>query len=231
MFDPDTQHELSRPDVLVISTRHEEDVAADHAYLLVTVEGSSLVTGRAALKKAKEVSALVEELERSGVSLEKIRLEGVRAEVSSGLLGSSSSAKYRLRIRCDDLERLPAILGAVTGAKNARLEQVLWRYPDSVEQQARWLAGAIARANAKAAAAAGALGTRVVGVHRLTEELLDEGAPIPTLGRHSMAMGAPRGRSTPVELGFELGNEKRMGVEVTIQYRVEGFSPPAARGS
>jgi uncharacterized protein YggE len=121
MFDPDAQHELSRPDVLVISTRHEEDVAADHAYLLVTVEGSSLVTGRAALKKAKEVSALVEELERSG--------------------------------------------------------------------------------------------------------------PIPTLGRHSMAMGAPRGRSTPVELGFELGNEKRMGVEVTIEYRVEGFSPPVARGS
>ena len=226
MADEDTLVE-HRPDVLVITARHEEDVAADHADLLVTVEGSSLVTGRAALKKAKEVSALVEELEHCGVSLEKIRLEGVRAEVSSGLLGSSSSAKYRLRIRCEDFEHLPAILGAVTGARNARLEQVLWRYPESAERQAQWLSIAIARANTKATAAAVALGTRVVGVHRLTEELLDEGAPIPTLGRQ-MVMGAPRARSTSVELGFELSHEKRMGVEVTIQYRVEGFSPSSS---
>src|SRR5262249_17470454 len=179
----------------------EEDVTADHADLFVTVEGSSLVTGRAALKKAKEVSALVEELERSGVSLEQIRLEGVQAQVTSGLLGSSSSAKYRLRIRCGDLERLPAVLGAVTASRNPRLDQVVWRYPESVEQQARWLAAAIAKANTKAAAAAQALGTRVVGIHRLAEDPLDEGAPIPTLGRQ-MVMGTPRARPAPVELGF-----------------------------
>src|SRR5215831_13012756 len=164
----------SPPDVVVITDRYEEDVVADHADLLVTVEGSSLVTGRAALKKAKEVSALVEELERNGLSLEKIRLEGVRAEVSSGLLGSSSAASYRLRIRCDDLERLPAILGAVTGARNTRLEQLEWRYPETAERQARRLATAIAQANTLAAAAAEALGTRVVGVHRLIEQRLDE---------------------------------------------------------
>jgi uncharacterized protein YggE len=213
----------SPPDVVVITARHEEDVVADHADLLVTVEGSSLVTGRAALKKAREVSALVEELERNGLSLEKIRLEGVRAEVSSGLLGSASSASYRLRIRCDDLERLPAILGAVTGARNTRLEQLEWRYPESAERQARWLATAIAQANTMSAAAAEALGTRVVGVHRLIEQRLDERR---TLRLSSPAAAMSRGRSTPVELGFELGNEKRMGVEVTVQYRVEGFSPP-----
>ena len=50
----------SPPDVVVITARHEESVAAERAELLVTVQGSSLVTGRAALKKAKEVSALVE---------------------------------------------------------------------------------------------------------------------------------------------------------------------------
>ena len=225
MLDPDAQREHPRPDVLVISARHEEDVAAEHADVLVSVQGSSLVTGRAALKKAKEVSALVEELERCGLSLEKIRLEGVRAEVSSGLLGSSSSAKYRLRIRCDELERLPAILGAVTGARDTRLEQLDWRYPESAAQQARWLAAAIADANTKAAAVAAALGTKIVGVHRLTEHRLDE--------RHTLTLGAgaapmSRGRSTPIDLGFELGNERRMGVEVTVQYRVEGLSPPTA---
>ena len=200
------------PDVISINARYEEVVSADHADLLVTVEGSSLVTGRAALKKAKEVSALVEELERCGVRLEEIHLEGVQAEVSSGLLGSSSSAKYRLRIRCGDLERLPAVLGAVTAARNARLDQVLWKYPESIEQEARWLARAIALANTKATAAADALGTRVVGVHGLLERPLDGS---PRLG-HIGSAGMPRARAASVELGFELGNEKRMGVEVSI---------------
>jgi hypothetical protein len=43
----------SPPDVVVITARHEESVAADRVELLVAVQGSSLVTGRAALKKAK----------------------------------------------------------------------------------------------------------------------------------------------------------------------------------
>jgi len=47
----------------------------------------------------------------------------------------------------------------------------VWRYPRSAEQQARWLAAAIAWANTKATAAAAALGTRVLGIHRLTEHL------------------------------------------------------------
>jgi len=226
MPDEDTLVEHARPDVLVISARHEEDVAADRADVLVTVQGSSLVTGRAALKKAKEVSALVEELERCGVPLEQIHLEAVHAEVSSGLLGSSSSARYRLRIRSDDLERLPEVLGAVTGARNARLEQLVWRYPESAEQQARWLAAAIAWANTKAASAATALGTRVVGIHRLTEQGLEEEG---RLVRFGGAPGLARARaSEAVDLGFELGNQKRMGVLVTVEYRVEGFTPPAS---
>jgi hypothetical protein len=47
--------------VLVITARHEENVAADPADVLDSVEGSSLLTARAALKKAKEVRTLVEE--------------------------------------------------------------------------------------------------------------------------------------------------------------------------
>jgi uncharacterized protein YggE len=217
----------SPPDVLVITARHEESVAADRAELLVTVQGSSLVTGRAALKKAKEVSALVEELERCGVTPQEIHLDSVQAAVSSGLLGSSSSATYRLRIRCTDLEKLPEILGAVTGARNAHLDQVVWRHPRSAGQQARWLTAAIAWANTKATAAAAALGTRVVGIHRLAERPREDEDRV---GRLASGLQVARARapSEPVELGFDLGNEKRMGVEVTIEYRVEGFDPPTA---
>ena len=215
----------SSPDVLVITAQHEESVSADRAELVVTVQGSSLVTGRAALKKAKEVSALVEELERCGVSLQDIHLHSVQAAVSSGLLGSSSSATYRLRIRCTDLERLPEILGAVTSAKNAQLDQIGWRYPRSAEQQARWLAAAIAWANVKAAAAAAALGTRLVGIHRLTERTIEDENRVLRLGG-AVAMGRARAPSEPVQLGFDLGNEKRMGLDLTVEYRIEGFAPP-----
>jgi hypothetical protein len=216
----------SPPDVVVITARHEETVAADRVELLVTVQGSSLVTGRAALKKAKEVSALVEELERIGVSLENIRLDSVAAAVSSGLLGSSSSATYRLRIHSTDLERLPEILGAVTAARNVELEQLLWRYPRSAEQQARWLAAAIGWANTLGVAAAAALGTRLVGIHRLTQTVREEveekrrGGPV-------VAYARLRAPSEPVELGFDLGNERRMSMVVTVEYRIEGFAPAA----
>lgn len=215
------------PDVVVITARHEESVAADRADLLVTVQGSSLVTGRAALKKAKEVSALVEELERCGVGLEDVHLDSVQAAVSSGLLGSSSSATYRLRIRCSDLERLGAILGAVTTARNTHLDQVVWRYPRSAEQQARWLRAAIAWANTLATSAAGALGTRLVGIHRLTQTVREDEDRTVRLGG-AVVMARSRAPSEAVELGFELGNEKRMSMAVTIEYRIEGFAPPSS---
>jgi len=67
------------PDVLTIGVEHQEDLSADRAELLLTVQGSSLVTGRAALTKAREV--------------------------------------------------------AVTAAKNARLDDIQWRYPDSHARQ------------------------------------------------------------------------------------------------
>src|SRR5262249_38545711 len=221
----------SHPDVVVITARHDETVAADRAELLVTVQGSSLVTGRAALKKAKEVSALVEELERVGVTLENIRLDSVEAAVSSGLLGRSSAGPYGLRIRCADLERRPEILGAVTAARNVHLEQLIWRYPRSAEQQARWLTAAVAWANTLGTAAAAALGTRVVGIHRLTHTVREDGEEREGRGSLVVAQARLRAPSEPVELGFDLGNERRIGTVVTVEYRVEGFSPPPSAGS
>jgi uncharacterized protein YggE len=217
------------PDVIVISARHEEDLAADRAELLVAVQGSSLVTGRAALRKAKEVAKLVEELEQCGVTQDEIGLEDIRAEVSSGILGKSSSATYRLRIRCGKLEMLPEILGAITSAKNARLEDVVWRYPDSAVQQAKWLESCIAWANTKAEAAAAAMGARLVGVHRLSEHGLDEpDNELPAGLRDGRPMmSRARAGGAPLE-GLELGHQKRAGLKIVVEYRVEGFRTPVA---
>jgi uncharacterized protein YggE len=212
------------PDVLIIEAEHHEELSADRAELIVTVQGSSLVTGRAVLTKAREVARLVEELARFGIAADDISLEDVQAEVSSGILGKSSSATYRLRVRCKNLDLLPEALGAVTAAKNAKLEDIEWRYPDSHARRIEWLEAAIRRANSKAVAAAGTLGARITGVHKLTEQRLDvEEAPAPPGGVAYLTMSR---RAEPVDLGFSLNHQKRAGVRVTIEYRIEGFNPP-----
>src|SRR5262245_16129339 len=94
-------------DAIVVSATHHHADAAD---LHVIVRGSSLVTGSAALKKAAEARRLVEDLAAAGLADEDVALQGVSAEVSSGLLGRSSTAQYRLRVRVRDLDRLPDVL-------------------------------------------------------------------------------------------------------------------------
>src|SRR4030067_2080821 len=112
----------SKRDTIKISASHREEIFASHADLFVTVRGSSVVSGNEAMKKAKEVSALVEALTRFGLPAENIHLQGVYAETSSGVLLKSSSATYRLKIRCEKLEQIAELLDIVTSQKNATLE-------------------------------------------------------------------------------------------------------------
>ena len=75
-----------KPDTIKVSALHREEIFASHANLYVTVKGSSVVSGNEAMKKAKEVSGLVEALTRFGLSPDAIQLQGVRIETSSGTL-------------------------------------------------------------------------------------------------------------------------------------------------
>src|SRR4026207_952149 len=103
----------SKPDTIKVSAVHREELSATLADLFVTVKGSSVVSGDQALKKAKEVSQLVEALTSFGLSPEAIHLQGVHIETSSGALLKSSSAIYRLRIRCEKLDQLAELLDIV----------------------------------------------------------------------------------------------------------------------
>ena len=89
----------SKPDTIRVSVDSREEAQATRADLFVNVKGSSLVSGNEALKKAKEVSQLVEALTSFGLSPEAIHLQGVHIETSSGVLLKSSSATYRLKIK------------------------------------------------------------------------------------------------------------------------------------
>jgi uncharacterized protein YggE len=217
------------PNLITLSSTLEQQLTATSAELMVTVQGSSLFTGQAALTQAREVRALVESLASVGVSLDAIHLQAVHAEVASGLLGKSASASYRLRVAIGDLERLPDALGAITSAKNVRMEGIVWRYPESSTDQAAWIGIAVANIKVRADAAARALGARLVGVHRFTEQSHDNGYHDPVL-QASVSYGTSRARAAnlePVNLGFEMTGKKQVSYTVTVEYLIE---TPALRG-
>src|ERR687898_456906 len=87
----------TKPDTIKVSAFHKEELFASHANLYITVKGSSLVSGNEAMKKAREVSQLVEALTRFGLSPDAIHLQGVRIEAASGTLLKSSIAKGKAK--------------------------------------------------------------------------------------------------------------------------------------
>jgi uncharacterized protein YggE len=211
---------LAYPDVIIMSAEHTQEIPADRADLVVSVQGSSLFTGGEALKQAKEVKHLVRDLKAFGLQEEDISLEGVAANVSKGFLGKSSSALYWLRVRCRKLEDLSQILGIVTEQKNVTLNRIDWRYPDDQGPAAEALAACIKKARRKAEAAAAALGVAITGIHKMYPGQRQQfGMPM------AQALAAPAAaRAYPgggVDLGFDLAHSKRTVTVATVEFHIE----------
>lgn len=190
---------LTDESIEVFGIYHEE-LAADSADLFVNVTGSSLFTGRAALTQAKEIGAIVQSLRAAGLDEDAIEVVSVRAEVRSGLLGKTSSASYDLKVHCADLEQLPVLLGAITGAKNATLDRLVWCYPSGAKVEGRLLAAAASIARHKAAAIAASLDVSLGAV------------PGPEMLRARS--------SEPVDLGVQLQHRKTVMREMRLRYAV-----------
>lgn len=212
-------------DVIEIVVEDRAEVEADHAHFLVTIRGVSGFTGRAALNKAREVAALVAELKHFGVSDEDITLEGVRADVTTGTFGKTSSASYELKIRCGDLEQLPDLLGVITSQKNTSMRSIVWGYSDTDAARQRLLAACLQQANARAQQIAQGLGVKLLGVHRFGEQEKDseQGQQFTP---HDVDMAAPMRRAHAVnaeELGMEIAHSKPIALRVEVQYHISRF--------
>lgn len=206
-----------KPDTIHITASNREEIDATHADLFVAVRGSSVVSGTEAMKKAKEVNALVEELTRNGVSAEQIHLQGVHVETASGVLLKSSSAIYRLRVRVTKLENLPALLDILSAQKNAAIEQIAWKY-DERSARERGLDSALEAARTKAERVAKSLGVRIEGVYSFNENIYDEETPL-----RFAAQSAPMKRQSPSpepSLEMDIHHSKTVQVNVEIEYRV-----------
>src|ERR1043165_3747410 len=211
----------TNPDTIKISASHREEIFASHANLFVTVKGSSVVSGNEAMKKAREVSQLVEALTRFGLSPEAIQLLGVHFETASGSLLKSSSATYQLRVRAEKLDQLAELLDIVSSQRNAALERIEWKYPEETARE-QGLETAIAKAKAKAEKVAAAMGVKLLGVYDFIENTFDEERPVPYPMR-AMAMKAQAEAAPEPSLGMEIQHSKIVQVNVEIWYRVSPF--------
>ena len=211
----------SKPDTIKVSATHREEIFASHANLFVTVRGSSVVSGDQAMKKAREVSQLVDELTRFGLSPDAIQLLGVHIETSSGTLLKSSSATYRLRVRVNELDQLAELLDIIATQKNAILERIEWKYPEELAQE-RGLEAAMNKAKAKAEKVAAALGVRLLGVYDFMEGTFDEERP-PMPFRAEAMMKTRAAAADEPSLGMEIQHSKTVQINVDIWYRVSEF--------
>jgi uncharacterized protein YggE len=210
----------SKPDTIKISASHREEIFATHADLHVTVKGSSIVSGDAAMKKAKEVNQLVEALVRLGVKEEAVKLQGVHVENSSGALLKSSSSVYRLKVRCEDLGQFAEVLDVIASQKNASLDRVEWKYNDD-EVRERVLNAAIEKGKNKAQKVAASLGVKLLGVYDFIENTMDEESPIQYKG--AVAMRAQSIPPPAPSLDMDIQHSKTISVHVEVWYRVSAF--------
>lgn len=212
----------SKPDTIKVSASHKEEISASRADMFVTVKGSSVVSGDQAMKKAREVSQLVEALTSFGLGAEAVQLQGVHIETSSGALLKSSSATYRLKIRCDKLEQIAELLDIIAGQKNALLERIAWKY-DEEEARERGLLAALEKAKDRAEKVAETLGVKLLGVYDLIENVFDEETPYPRFAAQAMP-DRSMGKAAPEpSLGMDIQHSKTVHVGVDIWYRVSAF--------
>ena len=212
-----------KPDTIKVSASHREEIFASHANLYVTVKGSSVVSGNEAMKKAKEVSGLVEALTRFGLSPDSIHLQGVRIETSSGTLLKSSSAMYHLKIKSEKLEQLPGLLDVIAEQKNAALERIEWKYPEESAGE-RGLEAAIAKGKERAEKVAASLGVKLLGVYDFMENAFDEERPPMPFQAKTMAMRSLGAVADEPSLNMDIQHSKTIQVNVDIWYRVTDFA-------
>lgn len=206
-----------QPDTLQVVITDLIQLEADKVDLFFQVSGASWVSGQAALTQAREVSKLVADLITAGVAEEDIELLNVRAEVSSGMLGKSSSARYSLKARCHQIERLDELLAVATGPKNVTLESLRWGYPREEEAELLRTEAALARALKRARRMAQALEVDLDGVHSVTESIVDtEQAQVQLHFDYSSV----KRRQYNADLGVEVRHCKEVSHTVTVLFRV-----------
>ncbi len=206
-----------QPDTLQVVITNLIQLEADKVDLFFQVSGASWVSGQAALTQAREVSKLVADLITAGVAEKDIELLNVRAEVSSGMLGKSSSARYSLKARCYQIEKLDELLAVATGPKNVTLESLRWGYPRDEEAELVRTEEALTRALKRARRMATALEVELAGVHSVTESIADTDQGQMQL---HFDYSSVKRRQYNADLGVEVRHCKEVSHTLNVLFRI-----------
>jgi uncharacterized protein YggE len=160
-----TKAETVDKDRIVVTETVFYELKASSAVLHVSVKGTSYFADDMALKKAKEVSSLVDALKELGIPDEEIRLKNVVADSQSGIISKTSSAKYHLSIKCRELEKLSEALSVITNGKNCELHKLDWQFMEDREKKLNYLSKAFTAAKETAECMANSLGIAIAGVN------------------------------------------------------------------
>jgi uncharacterized protein YggE len=215
------------PDLILMSTNKHGDIAADRAFLSVTIEGSSILSGESALHKAREVRALADALRQFGLEDADIELESISASTASGTFTKSSSVRYSLKICVANVAQLPDILGLITSQKNITMHGTQWAFPDQGAWRDEWLDECLDRANLRASRVARGLNVRLIGVHRFSESWSDD-EPVAKArqmaGNQGDDMMMARARSlTSEDLGLSVSHSKKVSLTIAVHYLISRF--------
>ena len=213
-----------QPDTISVRVVTEAEVDADSADLTVVVEGSSVFSGSEALKKARELQALIDALKEAGVDEKRVKLRCVEVNSQSFTIIKTSSAKYVVSIKTVAVELLPQVLGTVASHKGAKLSRLTWNYGTLKATRSRLRREALVEAMKQARADAAALGVTVLGIFQLTEDTRGKDYNLEYIAGDSSEFLGVRSRSGPPEIGFHLGNSTTTTLDLRAEFRVSPMS-------
>ncbi|QDT16951.1 SIMPL domain-containing protein [Alienimonas californiensis] len=220
-----------RPSFTVDLTREFKQIA-DRCDVWLSVRGSTLLTGHAALEQAEEVRKVVEAILKLGVPREAVHLADVSIDSKSGVFTRSTEAAYALRVEVTDLARLADLLTAVTAPKTCRLVRIDYRFSDDEAVADEWIAQTIGdcvrRAKAVAAAAGVTLGTLREVTHEVIRPRPSSYSSDSRLGGFDDDLIGTRLTETADSLPGPVVRERRVRVDAGLRYEIGPPDDPAA---
>ena len=209
--------------LITVKESSDAELTATGAQIVVGIADQSFFTGTEAFRKAQEVAECTEALKRVGVTEDDITLASVTTAIETGILSKTSSAIYHLLVRVTAMEAFGAALSAISSQKNVKIVGMSWHYPDMEDIKATTLQDAVRASKNAAAKIAETLGTTVLGVHKLSDEV--SGVDTEVRASPGGYSGKPKTLSSTAALDqLNLFHKTRMVVTVTAEFFIDPFS-------
>ena len=214
---------MDTPRRLHLESTERVEIEAKGATLGVCIDGKSYFSGEEAFSKAEEVKGCVDALQRVGVAAEDIRLACVTADVRSGILSKSSSARYHLGIIVHSLGQVGTVISVLMQQKNAELEGSYWHFPEFEETKDDLLTRCVTKAKGEALVIAKALGVELLGVYSLHVETKEPARQI--FSSRQAAFGG-RAKKSPALDMLVFSHTGELSVKTSVEFEMSAFASP-----